>query len=326
MTISLDSHPIKDINDWTPSDVRAFLESILPGHSCVDNFTYTSGYVLGNLEKEDVRRQTKDEEAANIIWAELKGSRGRTAAGGVQRGLRASPLGVTVPSFWATGASDRSLSSGSELFTVYVRTNQEVALEFNVLARDSVASLKQAISERQGTMPDAQRLVANGVSMQDDRTLGSYGLRHGAHLLLVPQLRDQSKSVPRTFAPRGILMVPGSCAWRPRGAEQRPLLPVLCSDVSRGFPVAMLFSSTGDVETFAIAAQQGQPPVLEIQPAKPHQAPLETQLGFDAETGTARLENSGDILQPSTEYVAFIHYGGRGGHTRVTLQTGANVL
>mmetsp|Transcript_5398 Transcript_5398/g.13700 ORF Transcript_5398/g.13700 Transcript_5398/m.13700 type:complete len:333 (+) Transcript_5398:64-1062(+) len=328
MAVGLDSHAMKDMSHWTPADVRGFLESILPGHPCVDNFTYTSGYVLDHLEKEDVRRQAKDEEAANIIWAELKGWRGRTAAAATERRVR-HPLaggGAGLESTLNHAAQDRDLPSPAQAMTVYVKTNREVALELEVQLTDTVATVKELVAAREGTQREVQRLVSNGISMQDDRTLESYGLHHGAHLLLVPQLRDQGRSAaPRTFAPRGLMMVPGSRAWHPRAAEHRPFLPVLCSDVARSFPISLAFDSAADAEAFAAAAQrEGEgAPVLELQPSRPGQAPIETRLAYDPDTGAVRLENSGDVLLPSSEYVAFIHYGGRGGHTRVMLQTGA---
>mmetsp|Transcript_29048 Transcript_29048/g.81600 ORF Transcript_29048/g.81600 Transcript_29048/m.81600 type:complete len:148 (-) Transcript_29048:104-547(-) len=122
------------------------------------------------------------------------------------------------------------------------------------------------------------------------------------------------------------------CCWCPscgtRAGLPHPgpsLLEVLCSDVARSFPISLAFESAADAEAFAAAAQrEGEgAPVLELQPSRSGQAPIETRLAYDPDTGAVRLENSGDVLLPSSEYVAFIHYGGRGGHTRVMLQTGA---
>merc|ERR1712159_687591 len=90
-------------NRMSPADVREFLLTVLPGHPCADFFTYTSGYVLCSLDKEDLRRQARDDEAANVIWAELKGCRLAAAAAPgsqfeatQQRGGLVGPPTVTV--------------------------------------------------------------------------------------------------------------------------------------------------------------------------------------------------------------------------------------
>jgi len=70
--VVLDSRHLKDATEWSAVEVHAFLESVVPAPPCIDNLTYTSGYVLFSLDKEDLRRQTRDDEAANIMWAEFR--------------------------------------------------------------------------------------------------------------------------------------------------------------------------------------------------------------------------------------------------------------
>jgi len=206
---------------------------------------------------------------------------------------------------------------------VYVRTRQEAVLELQVRASDAVSTVKDLIAEREGTPRESQRLLMGGINMQDSQSLASYGVRHGASLLLAAQLPSAVRSVPRTFAPRGILMVPGSKTWQPKAAESRPYLPVLCSDVSRPFPVSLEFTSAPDAEAFMNAVNGGDEAVLEIQPSKAYQPALETRVHYDVDTGAVHLESSGHALEASTEYKAFLHYGGRGGHTNVIVATGA---
>lgn len=308
MAVNLSNYRVKDVTEWSPADVREFLLTILPGHPCADFFTYTSGYVLCSLDKEDLRRQARDEEAANVIWAELKGCR-RAAA---------SALGGE---FQAT--TDRGGIDGPPTITVYVRTRQEVAVELEVLPSDNVALLKAQIEEREGTPADSQRLICSGMNMQDGRTLASYDIRHGAVILLVPQIKEQGKTRPVMFAPRGMMMVPGSKAWQP-AATARPYMPVICSDVSRNFPVNLEFTSATDLEAFVAAARE-EPPVLEIQPSKRNQLPMETRVYLDPDTEGVKLDSAGNILAPSSQYEAFLHFGGRGGEVKVTVVTGAAV-
>jgi len=306
--VTLDNFRAKDVTEWTQADVHEFLENILPGHPCADYFTYTSGYVLCSLEKEDLRRQARSEEAANVIWAELR--KCRRAAG-------------TKGEFQAS--QDRGGLEGPPTITVYVKVRQEVAFELDAIPSDTVASLKDQVADREGTPADSQRLIINGMSMQDDRTLASYGVCHGASILLVPQLREHGKaSRPMAFsAPRGMLMVPGSKSWQPSN-QHRPYMPVISSDVSRNFPVSLEFENSADSDTFAIAAQE-EPPVLEILSAGHSQRSAEVRVHLDADTGGVRLDATGNVLAPDTSYEAFVHFGGRGGQVKVNIVTGTAV-
>merc|ERR550514_2158509 len=111
--VAMDNYRVKDLTEWTPIDVREFLQAILPGHPCSDFFTYTSGYVLCNMEKDDLRRQAKDEEAANVIWTELKG-------------CKRAPISSANRTFEARQAFNNG-AEGPPTVTVYVRSRQEIA-------------------------------------------------------------------------------------------------------------------------------------------------------------------------------------------------------
>lgn len=307
MAVSLDSFRVKDVTEWTPEDVHEFLDSILPGHPCQDFFTYTSGYVLNSLDREDIRRQAKSEEAANVIWAELKKCRGA-----------ASRTGQFQPS------QDRGGLEGPPTITVYVKVRQEVAFELEVLPSETVAAMKEQLAQREGTPPECQRLICNGMSMQDGRTLASYDVRHGANILLVPQLKEQGKARPMSFsAPRGMLMVPGSKAWQPSNPH-RPYLPVICADVARSFPVSLEFENEGDSDAFAAAAQE-ESPVLEIPPSERTQRATEVRVHLDTDTGGVQLGETVNVLAPNSTYQAYLHFGGRGRQLKVALVTGASV-
>eukprot|EP00931_Biecheleriopsis_adriatica_P097030 TRINITY_DN7079_c0_g1_i1.p1 TRINITY_DN7079_c0_g1~~TRINITY_DN7079_c0_g1_i1.p1 ORF type:complete len:325 (-),score=57.26 TRINITY_DN7079_c0_g1_i1:73-1047(-) len=316
----LHSFRLKDPCEWTPAQVVDFIGAILPGHPCVDYFSYTSGYVLCSLEKEDLRRQAKSDEAANVIWIEL-GSRRKGAAqalGNVEARKERSATGA----FLQRGGVDPRSS-----ITLYVKAaRQDSALELEVCPTDTVAVLKAQIALHEGTQPESQRLVTAGISMQDDRTLTSYSLRHGDSVLLIPTLRDQVRQRPASFAPRGLLQVPGSKAWSPSTTGGGPFLPVMGSDVSRDFPVSLEFTSQLDCEAFAEAAKLA-PPWLEILPGGPGRPPPEAKARLDPETGTVSLEAStgAGAFAPNSCYQALAHFGGRGGQVPVSLVTGAAV-
>lgn len=180
------------------------------------------------------------------------------------------------------------------------------------------------MAEREGTPVDAQRLVVNGMNMQDARTLTSYDVRHGAVILLVPQIKESSKTTRSfAFAPRGVLMVPGSKSWQP-SHPVRPYMPVICSDVSRNYPVSLEFGTSEDCDMLVQAAAQ-EPALLEIRPARRAQAPVETSVHWDPDTEGLRIDATGNVLAPSMRYEAVAHLGGRGGEIQVTVVTGVAV-
>jgi len=308
--MNVESFRLKDPLEWTPSEVSDFLASILPGHVCLDYFRHTSGYVLCSLEKEDLRKQTKNDEATNVIWMEL-GSRKKGA----------SPVrGVGTKALVQRGGLDPRST-----LTLYVKApRQGAALELEMAPMDTIAFLKAQVEVHEGTPPESQRLVFRGATMQDDRSLTSYGLQHGDSVLLIPTLRDQVPQSRAVFAPRGLLSLPGSKAWSP--SSRSAFLPVLFSDVSRNFPISMEFSEVADCEAFAEAARYA-PPWLEILPGGPGRPPADVKCRLDPDHGAVCLEATtgrGGFL-PNSTYQAVAHFGGRGGQVQVCLVTGSAV-
>lgn len=308
----MDSYKVKEVDAWSKAEVRNFLNDILPNHPCINLFQYTSGHVLATLEKDDVRRQAKDEEAANVIWAELskfvKGVRDR---------------GLTTAGVPASGA-----------YTLFVRTPAEVAMEFEVSPTDTVAVLKSRLSDLEGTPVENQRLVWNGINMADHRTLASYSINNGACVLLVPHLTASQRFVPPP-APRGMLMVPGNKSWQPTH-QAKPYMPVVCSDVYRPFPMSVEFGSVPDYQTFIAAAQKQVvdapsevhpnpkgAPILEIHPIDTCHGPVQTRVFLDNDMEMLRLDTVGDIAVPNTRYSATMHVAGS--QKQVTLTTGNRI-
>eukprot|EP00746_Dinoflagellata_sp_MGD_P010116 gnl/MRDRNA2_/MRDRNA2_120794_c0_seq1.p1 gnl/MRDRNA2_/MRDRNA2_120794_c0~~gnl/MRDRNA2_/MRDRNA2_120794_c0_seq1.p1 ORF type:complete len:314 (-),score=66.45 gnl/MRDRNA2_/MRDRNA2_120794_c0_seq1:60-1001(-) len=304
---SVDNYKVKDVDGWSKGEVREFLADILPNHPCINLFQYTSGHVLATLQKEDIRRQAKDEEAANVIWAELSK---------FQKGTKAR--GLTTAGVPADGA-----------YTIFVRTPAEVAMEFEVSPSDTVSILKTRLSDLEGTPMENQRLVWNGINMADDRTLASYNIQNGACVLLVPHLSASQRFVPPP-APRGMLMVPGNKSWQPSHAA-RPYMPVVASDTYRPFPMSLEFESVPDYKSFMSSAQKtgmdqtAAPgaPVLEIQGAATGQKPVQTKVVVDPDTEMLKLDTVGDAVAPNTQYSATMSFGSE--KKKVTLTTGNRV-
>lgn len=304
---SVDNYKVKDVDSWSKGEVREFLADILPNHPCINLFQYTSGHVLATLQKEDIRRQAKDEEAANIIWAELtkfqKGSKSR---------------GLTTAGVPAEGA-----------YTIFVRTPAEVAMEFEVSPSDTVFALKTRLSDLEGTPLENQRLVWHGINMAEHRTLASYNIQNGACVLLVPQLNASQRFVPPP-APRGMLMVPGNKSWQPSHSA-RPYIPVVCHDTYRPFPMSLEFENVPDYKSFMLSAQkEGMDqtattgaPVLEIQGSGTGQKTVQSRVFLDADTEMLRLDTVGDAATPNSRYNATMLFGEE--KKAVTLTTGNKI-
>jgi len=227
------------------------------------------------------------------------------------------------------------------MITVYVQSRQDLALELEVSLADTVASLKTQVADGTGVAVENQRLIINGMNMQDERNLASYELRHAAKILLVPQLKEQAKARPMTFAPRGLLMVPATngvtssskLATGPCGGGPAAELPITFEDVPRGlpFPVSLEFDSRHDRDVF-LAGQGDVPPVLVVQAASARagqQPPviIETAARFDAGVEALRLQVGGAALGPARHYEAqLLHLPGRPEAMHVTMATGAAVM
>lgn len=277
-----------DPQGWSCEEVRSFLESVLPAHGAVSRFSHTTGRILCSLDKQDLRRQAKDEEAANVIWFELQ---------------RAREDFETKQDIAAHGADS---------FTIFVRTPAEIIIELEVVPMDAVLDIKARLAALEGTPVEAQRLMWNGVPMLDTRTLASYHVAHGSALLLVPRLGPggaRYSAVPLKRAPP------------PPSACLRPTVPIVCGDLHRPFPMSIEFQGVPEYQSFMLALQRqvgrcdmtnSRPteetaPYLEILPFDNVHAPVQTRVLFDAQAEMLVIDSLGDIMMPSSRYRVLLH-------------------
>lgn len=287
---SAEGFRLKEVRDWTngeSGDVLTFLRSVLAGHPCLNYFKYTTGHVLASLSKEDLRRQCRDDEAANIVWVELERHR-------------------------QVVAEKREIDEcHPTTMTLFVRTPADVAIELECFPSETVWAVKQRLSDVEGTPAEQQRLIWNGLNMEDRRTIASLRLAHGSVLLLVPRLTNAIRSIPPT-TPRGMLMVPGNRAWQP-SHSLRPWMPLVATDTYRPFPMNVEFDGVDQYAAFmqAVLADQqveGVPnpeqAVLEIVPSDASHQPVQSSVHFDATNEVVRVDTVGDIIVPNARYKA----------------------
>lgn len=67
---------------------------------------------------------------------------------------------------------------------------RESRVPLSVRSSDTVADVKRKYSELQGVRLNGRELVYNGMQLQDDRNLESYGVRAGQALALIPRLAE----------------------------------------------------------------------------------------------------------------------------------------
>jgi len=152
------------VEDWDISDVKAFLEALIPGHPCIFAFRHTTGSILASMSKDDMMRLVRDPGALDTLWTELQSFKDWEEH---HEGIR---------------------NSGDAPQKLFIRTPAEVMVELEVRLSETVFQLKQRVERVEGTPVDAQRLTLHGGPLADNRTLASYKLSPNTVLLLVPKI------------------------------------------------------------------------------------------------------------------------------------------
>jgi len=282
----------QNIREWSNTEVRGFLESILPGHECINRFSHTTGRVFSSLAKEELRKQVRDEEATNVIWAELR----RLHEARKER-------------------EEIEAQSGKEKYTIFVRTPMDVSVELETAPAETVAEVKERLAAVEGTPVETQRLMWNGVPMLDKRTLASYHICHGSVILLVPRLGNSGQRYAPPPAARS------AHAGASKSGIPRPRVPVVCNDIARPWPMSIEFPSIPDYQSFMLSLQREagrydagpesrspeDAPFLEILPGDNAHAPVQTRIHFDTEAEVLLIDTVGDILMEGTRYRVLLH-------------------
>lgn len=281
----------KKIADWSTREVHDFLNQHLPNHECHRSFRYSTGSTIARATKSELRAWSNNAEAGHVMWAELERLR-----------LQEAPP-----------------PPDPEPFMIQVRTSSHHVVEVVVAALETVWSVKGRLAASFGIPVERQRLIWKGVSLADGAAVASYHVPSGGELRLIERLKVGSPATVAPPAPRGELMIPGNRAWRPAHAS-RPVLPLVCADKYRPFPIAIEFESTADYKTFLDGSlhvceepslsehsRHKTSPILEMTS---NGEELRTEALLDERVNMLHLNSIGDI-RPNSRSKAVLRFSDR---------------
>jgi ubiquitin C len=96
-------------------------------------------------------------------------------------------LFLVIPQALRAGGNEGQGTGGTK--QIFIKTLQGKTMTLDVADNETVQSVKQRISEKEGIPVDQQRLVFNGKQLEDDKRLEDYHLENLSTVHLVLSLR-----------------------------------------------------------------------------------------------------------------------------------------